>query len=154
MRNGVLCILEVCSAVRFHVRHTRSVTKANGMLHAAWDLSWKTAVLAHSRIWGIPKILHLVKNRASLYGATVINFWDLLRYDTLLRKSFHTDENCFSNSTIFCQAEETPARKRSCQWLFIRKCNGYWMMTYRCRQRSVRSERRERLKACFCEWWE
>lgn len=37
-----------------------------------------------------------MKNRATLCGTAVINFWDLLRYDTLLRKSFHTDESSSS----------------------------------------------------------
>lgn len=89
------------ACVRFRVCHTRSVTGANEMVHAAWDSSWKTAVLVHIRIWGIPKIQHLVKNRATLCGTAVINFWDLLKYDILLRKSFHTNESSSSNFTNF-----------------------------------------------------
>jgi len=61
-------------------------------------------------------------------------YWDTIpcweKVSTLMRTVLPT-------LPIFCPAEETRVRKRSCQRLCIRECNGYWMMTYRCRQRAM-----------------
>lgn len=80
-------------------------------VHASW--ARKTAVLVHIKILGIPKKKNLVsekKNRAILCGTAVINLWDLLKYDILLRKSFHSDESSSSNFTNFLPSRSHASR--------------------------------------------
>lgn len=81
----------------------------------------RTVVLVCIRILGIQKKEKKEKsggwgkNRAILCGTAVINLWDFLKYDILLRKSFHSDESSSSNFTNFLpsgshasRAEELP----------------------------------------------
>lgn len=63
--------------------------------------SWEFQKKNTSGVW---------EKKQSLCGTAVINLWDLLKYDILLRKSFHSDESSSSNFTNFLPSRSHASR--------------------------------------------